>query len=124
MKAANVVLYIPFEHLTADHSGPETLQKLAHLLQSVNVTVPDDDAIECLWKHLVKDAPKKKRSKTYTPGWTMQQKTAMVKMLNGLLALPWILNETDNLAEVLVSYRNDIDQDLLVDWAAINTTSG
>jgi hypothetical protein len=52
-----VVLYIPFEHLTADRSGPETLQKLAHLLQSVNVTVPDDDAIECLWKHLVKDAP-------------------------------------------------------------------
>ena len=48
----------------------------------------------------------------------------MVKMLNGLLALPWIHNETDNLAEVLVSYRNDIDQDLLVDWAAINTTSG
>ena len=63
MKAANVVLYIPFEHLTADHSGPETLQKLAHLLQSVNVTVPDDDAIECLWKHLVKDAPKKREAK-------------------------------------------------------------
>ena len=35
--AANVVLYVLYEHSTADHSKPETLQKLAHVLQSANV---------------------------------------------------------------------------------------
>ena len=35
--AANVVLYVLYEHSTADHSGPETLQKLAHVLQSANM---------------------------------------------------------------------------------------
>ncbi|KAL3928734.1 MAG: hypothetical protein SGBAC_012520 [Bacillariaceae sp.] len=73
---------------TTDGYGPAAAKRLVKLLQEqaeARVVVGDEN-IACLWRHVVLDRPRKKRSDhAYTPGYTQVLKDRILAMIQSLL---------------------------------------
>lgn len=68
--------------------GPAAAKRLVKLLQEqANArVVVGDESIACLWRHVVLDRPRKKRSDhAYTPGYTQVLKDRILAMIQSLL---------------------------------------
>jgi hypothetical protein len=110
----NVTLILPYEWLTLEEYGPSLLHRVTTELQQaqIPVVVPPSDYV-CLWRRVVqaKDS-KTKRTKLYEPGFTEEQQTKMVNVINGLVKR---FASRPDLIDMLTEYRDDIATNLRID---------
>lgn len=112
----NVTLIIPYERLTLEEYGPSLLHLVTNELQQaqIPIVVPPSHFV-CLWRRVVqaKDS-KTKRTKSYEPGFTEDQQTKMLNLINGLVKR---FGSRPDLIDMLTEYRDDIATNLRIDTA-------
>jgi len=103
-------LYVPFEQLVAEDTGPALMASFANHLEHANHEVAAHTS--CLWKRIVQ-AEEARQPKRYRHSFTRAQQQAMLTMLDEMVAI-YSVSEP-RLERILMGYRHDIESNLRLD---------
>jgi hypothetical protein len=110
-------LVVPYEHLVHAEQGPLLLQQVAKELQQAHVpvmvaTTTTPNEWECLWYSVVrasKSTTKRSQHNKYSPPYTRQQQTDMIRMLKNLQT-KWTTrtSRSTNWSALFAQYQEEI----------------
>ena len=126
-------LYVQYEKLTDNATGPELLRSVVNELQQGlpdSVDLPIED-IPCIWHKIVIGGKMKRKKRTYIPGYTVEQKQQLLEMLDRMIlkfsddsnthGAP--SSATVTLLGILHDYREDIAINTPLDEVRFNVSS-
>ena len=129
-----VALFLPYEGLVNREDGPNWSHQVVRALRNAHVSrvisIADDEKdevvssnkensssismINCLWKYTVVDKPTMKRSShTYRPGYTIEQQSKLVKLMDDLIHVA-TTHKIPSLQTIFQQYRIDIQQKIRI----------
>lgn len=101
----NVTLYVPYERMVANDTGPVLLTRMAYELRSAGFTTRDD--LACWWNYILKRQKKLKRQVVgYQPSFTTIQRDIIVRDLRRMIQQ--YSSISSELTDILIQYHQEV----------------